>query len=157
MIFLASAVSNPLFGRLSDGGVSFWATIALATAALMVCLFPHFPARLVPGAFALYGFFFMASYPMVEAALMRSVPHQVRGRVFGIFITVGGILGNLAHWAMGAYVKHLGPAGTQPGSYHGIYLGLGICVALSLLGLPCLNALRRREAAVGELVPALAK
>jgi MFS family permease len=157
MIFLASAVSNPLFGRLSDGGVSFWATIALTTAALMVCLFPHFPARLVPGAFALYGFFFMASYPMVEAALMRSVPHRVRGRVFGIFITVGGILGNLAHWAMGAYVKHLGPAGTRPESYHAIYLGLGISVALSLLGLPCLNALRRREAAVGELIPVLAK
>jgi MFS family permease len=155
MIFLASAISNPLFGRLSDRGVGGWTTLALGFAALMVAIFPLFPARFVPFAFAIYGFFFMASYPMVEAALMRSVPHQVRGRVFGVFITVGGILGNLAHWAMGAYVKNMGPANMHPENYHWIYLALAGSIALSLFGLPCLSALRTREVAVGELTPSM--
>jgi MFS family permease len=58
----------------------------------------------------LYGFFFMASYPMVEAMLMESVPDAVRGRVFGLFITIGGLLGNLSHWIAGDAVKRLGNA-----------------------------------------------
>jgi MFS family permease len=156
MIFVASAVSNPLFGRLSDRGVGRWTTFALGVAGLIVASFPHFPGALSGVVLAVYGFFFMASYPMVEGALMGSVPHHVRGRVFGVFITIGGILGNLAHWAMGAYVKELGPAGTRPESYHLIYLGLALLIALSLLGLPCLKALRRREAAAGQFSPQLA-
>src|SRR4051812_22813322 len=112
-IFLASAVSNPLFGKLSDKGVVKWTTFALATAALVVLAFPHFPVRFAAPVLAFYGFFFMASYPMVEGALMASLPHHVRGRVFGFFITIGGIVGNLAHWIMGAYVKHLGEAAAR--------------------------------------------
>jgi MFS family permease len=154
MIFVASAISNPLFGGLSDRGVGRWTTFALGLAAIFVIAFPHFPVKASPLVFAVYGFFFMASYPMVEGALMGSVPHQIRGRVFGVFITVGGILGNVAHWAMGAYVKELGPAGTRVESYYGIYGALAALLLLSLIGLPCLRALRRREAAEGELVPA---
>ncbi|HEV8542810.1 MAG TPA: MFS transporter [Verrucomicrobiae bacterium] len=152
MIFIASAISNPIFGKLSDRGVGRWASFALGVAGIIVAAFPHFPVRFAGAVYAIYGFFFMASYPMVEGALMGSVPHHVRGRVFGVFITVGGILGNLAHWAMGAYARHLGPAATQPESYHGIYLALGGFIGLSLLGLPCLKALRKRESTAGELV-----
>ena len=155
MIFIASAISNPLFGRLSDRGVGRWTTLALGIAAVFVITFPRYPVQFSALIFAIYGFFFMASYPMVEGALMSSVPHQIRGRVFGVFITVGGILGNIAHWALGAYVKHLGPAGTKVETYHGIYAVLACMLLLSLLGLPCLRALRRREAAEGELIPAM--
>jgi MFS family permease len=155
MIFIASAISNPIFGRLSDRGVGRWTTFALGIAGVMVIAFPHFPVAFAGLVFAIYGLFFMASYPMVEGALMGSVPHHVRGRVFGAFITIGGILGNLAHWAMGAYVKHLGPDGTRPETYYTIYIGLGILLGLSLLGLPCLKALRRKEAQAGELAPGM--
>lgn len=155
MIFIASAISNPIFGRLSDRGVGRWTSLVLGIAGLMVVLFPHFPVGMAGLVFAVYGFFFMASYPMVEGALMASVPHHVRGRVFGVFITIGGILGNLAHWAMGSYVKNLGPAATRPVSYYTIYLGLGLLIGLSLLGLPCLKALRKKEVAAGELVPGM--
>ncbi len=151
MIFIASAVSNPIFGKLSDRGVGRWTCLALGIAGIMVAAFPHFPVRFAPGVLAVYGFFFMASYPMVEGALMGAVPHHLRGRIFGVFITVGGILGNLAHWAMGAYAKHLGPAAAHPENYYGIYLALGGLIGLSLFGLPCLNALRRREHSLGEL------
>jgi MFS family permease len=155
MIFVASAISNPIFGGLSDRGVGRWTSFALGVAAIMVFTFPHYPGKATAFVFAIYGFFFMASYPMVEGALMRSVPHQIRGRVFGVFITIGGILGNVAHWAMGAYVKHLGPASGQAESYHHIYALLSGLLVLSLLGLPCLRALRRREAAEGEFPAAM--
>ncbi|HVK57712.1 MAG TPA: MFS transporter [Candidatus Kapabacteria bacterium] len=155
MIFVASAISNPLFGKLSDRGVGRWTTLALTIAGIIVVSFPHFSPRMAPLVFAVYGFFFMASYPMVEGALMGSVPHHVRGRVFGLFITIGGILGNLAHWAMGAYVKNLGPASARVESYYTIYWMLAGFLALSLLGLPCLRALRNRETAEGALTPSM--
>jgi MFS family permease len=155
MIFLASAISNPLFGKLSDRGVGRWTTFALTIAGIIVVSFPHFSPKLAPLVFAVYGFFFMASYPMVEGALMGSVPHHIRGRVFGLFITIGGILGNLAHWAMGAFVKNLGPASARVESYYGMYWALAGLLGLSLLGLPCLRALRNREVEHGDLDPDL--
>lgn len=155
MIFIASAISNPLFGRLSDKGVGRWTTFALGIAAVIVIAFPRLPAGAAALGFAIYGFFFMASYPMVEGALMGSVPHQIRGRVFGIFITIGGILGNLAHWAMGAYVKKLGPAGARVESYYSLYGILAAFLIISLLGLPCLRALRQRETAASAILPGL--
>lgn len=155
MIFLASAISNPLFGKLSDRGVGRWTTFALTIAGIIVVSFPHFSPKLAPLVFAVYGFFFMASYPMVEGALMGSVPHHIRGRVFGLFITIGGILGNLAHWAMGAFVKNIGPASARVESYYGMYWALAGLLGLSLLGLPCLRALRNREVEHGDLEPDL--
>ncbi|HYV26959.1 MAG TPA: MFS transporter, partial [Candidatus Eisenbacteria bacterium] len=144
-IFLAGVVSNPLFGSLSDHGRIRWISLVLLTGALMIALFPHVPRAWVIPAFLLYGFFFMSSYPMVEAALMESVHDSVRGRVFGIFITIGGLVGNLSHWVVGVWVKNLGPSGNEPAGYYRIYLGLAGLVLLSLLGLPCLHAIRKRE------------
>jgi MFS family permease len=155
MIFIASAISNPIFGGLSDRGVGRWTTLAIGIAGIIVVSFPHFSPALAPLVFAVYGFFFMATYPMVEGALMGAVPHHIRGRVFGLFITIGGILGNLAHWAMGAFVRKLGPASTQVESYYGMYWILAGLLGLSLLGLPCLRALRNREVAEGALPSAM--
>ena len=95
--------------------------------------------------FLTYGFFFMSSYPMVEAALMQSVPDAVRGRVFGLFITVGGLIGNLSHWIVGEAVRRMGDAAHEPASYFTLYGILAGMILLSLLGLPCLHAIRKRE------------
>jgi MFS family permease len=155
-IFLASAVSNPLFGGLSDRNQTTWTMFVLLMAGVMVILFPHVPVSYSAPALMVYGFFFMASYPMVEASLMGAVPHVVRGRVFGLFITIGGILGNLAHWAMGAWVRQQGPNAANPESYFTMYLALAGLIVVSLIGLPCLKALRNRELKAGALSPKLA-
>lgn len=144
-IFLASAISNPLFGHLSDRGRLRWTMIVLLVAAAIVALFPHTPAAATIPTYLVYGFFFMASYPMVEAALMESVPDATRGRVFGLFITVGGLIGNVSHWAVGAWVKHLGERASVPDSYFSAYAFLAGLLVVSLLGLPCLHAIRKRE------------
>ena len=144
-IFIASFISNPLFGGLSDRGRIRWTFLVMLVAAVLIAIFP----RISPGGFlpvlALYGFFFMASYPMVEAGLMQAVPEAVRGRVFGLFITVGGLIGNLAHWAMGSWVKHLGEAAASPRSYLPIYNTLSLLLFLSLAGLFFLHRLRIEE------------
>lgn len=152
-IFLASAISNPLFGHLSDTGRKGWTCAVLLIAAVLVASFPHVPGRLVIPTYIVYGFFFMASYPMVEAALMESVPDSVRGRVFGFFITLGGIVGNLSHWLIGHLVAGYGAAAAKPETYYTFYLALAGLLALSLGGLLCLHGLRRREVTEGALIP----
>lgn len=147
-IFLVSAVSNPLFGGLSDRGRMRWACFVLIAAAAVMLVFPRMPKPGLIPTLAVYGFFFLSNYPMVEAALMESVPDAVRGRVFGFFITIGGMVGNLAHWVMGTWVKSLGPAATEAASYYPIYGSLALLVVVSLAGLPCLHAIRKREGMV---------
>ncbi len=138
-------MSNPLFGHLSDRGRKRWASSVLLISAVLVLAFPHVPASWAIPLFLTYGFFFMSSYPMVEAALMQSVPDAVRGRVFGLFITVGGLLGNLSHWIVGEAVRRMGAAAHEPASYFTTYGILAGMILLSLLGLPCLHAIRKRE------------
>ena len=144
-IFLASAISNPLFGGLSDRGRIRWTCSVLLLAAGMMAIFPRLPEPGLIPALVIYGFFFLASYPMVEAAIMESVPDAVRGRVFGLFITVGGLVGNLAHWMAGNWVRRLGDGASLPNRYYALYGFLSVLVILALAGLPCLHAIRKRE------------
>jgi MFS transporter, FSR family, fosmidomycin resistance protein len=150
-IFLASAISNPLFGKLSDHARLRSALALLLIAAALVATFPFVPAKLSVVALVLYGFFFMASYPIVESAVMESVHKSVRGRAFGFFITIGGVVGNLAHWLMGLCVERLGPHASVVSAYYPIYGTLAIFILLSLLGLPLMHRLRKEEMALGKL------
>ena len=145
VLFLASAVSNPIFGSLSDRGRSRWTTFVMTMAAILIIALPHTPASWTLPIFTLYGFFFLSSYPMTEAALMESVPDAVRGRVFGLFITIGGLIGNLSHWMVGAQVKRLGSSAYAPSGYYVLYAVIGSMLLVSLGGLPCLRAIRKKE------------
>jgi len=153
-IFLAAVISNPFFGALSDRGRIRWTCFVLGVAALLVGWFPHVPPQWFVPVFALYGFFFMASYPMIEAALMESVPDAVRGRIYGFFITVGGLIGNLSHWQIGNRVEAMGGATHQAADYIPIYTALALLIVVSLAGLPCLHAIRKRESALAQTLPA---
>ena len=144
-IFIAAIISNPLFGSLSDGGRKRWISLALVVAAIMMVIFPHVPSRWTIPVYFVYGFFFMASYPITEAALMESVPDAIRGRVFGLFVMAGGVIGNLSHWVVGTEVKRLGAAAHSPSAYFAIYTGLAVVLLVSLTGLLCLDPIRKRE------------
>jgi MFS family permease len=150
-IFVASAISNPVFGKLSDRGRLRWALSLLVIAAILVATFPFVPARISVAALVLYGFFFMASYPIVESAVMESVHRSVRGRAFGFFITIGGVVGNLAHWVMGVWVERLGARASVTAAYYPIYGTLAVFILLSLLGLPLMHRLRREEMASAKI------
>ncbi len=144
-IYVAAIVSNPLFGKLSDRGRKRWISLALVMAAVMMGIFPHAPAQWTIPIYIVYGFFFMASYPMTEAALMESVPDPVRGRVFGLFVMTGGVIGNLSHWLVGASVKNLGTAAHSADAYFPLYSFMALLLLLALLGLLCLRPIRSRE------------
>ena len=144
-IFLAAIISNPLFGRLSDRGRYWWTTLVLVLAGGgRDCVSPS-ATRSAHPSFDRLRLFLHGQLPMMEAALMESVPDAVRGRVFGFFITIGGVVGNLSHWLVGEWVEHLGPRSASPAGYYPIYGVMGGLVLISLLGLPCMRALRRRE------------
>lgn len=151
-IYLASSISNPLFGHLSDRGRIRWTIPVLVIATFVVAIFPRVPPNLVAPTLAIYGFFFMSSYPMVEAALMESVHDSVRGRVFGLFITIAGLLGNLSHWFVGNSVRQLGSAANSPSGYFGLYGLLAASIAVSMIGLVFLHGLRRRENAIAPIL-----
>lgn len=143
-IFLAGIISNPLFGKLSDRNRFGWIAFVLGMAGFFVWLFPFLPRPwLIPG-LLVYGFFFMACYPMVEAALMEAVPAPVRGRIFGAFILISGLLGNISHWLIGRWVQSLGRAAEVMGAYRPGFWMLGALVWFSLLGLVGLRMLRVR-------------
>ncbi len=141
-MYLLSALSNPLFGHLSDRGRFRWTCAVLLASALLIAVFPHLPRGGLVPAYLVYGFFLMASYPMVEAALMESVPDAVRGRVFGLFITVGGMVGNLSHALVGRWVESLGVRAGEATAYFTVYAALAGLMTLSLLGLAGLHRLR---------------
>jgi MFS family permease len=145
VLFIASAISNPIFGHFSDRARLRWAAALIIISAGFVVAFPHVPVPWIVPALLVYGFFFLASYPIVEAALMEAVPDSVRGRVFGLFITIGGLLGNLSHYLMGKWVVSFGARANEVPAYYSLYNWLALFLLASLLGLPCLRALRKRE------------
>ncbi len=144
-IFIASVISNPLFGQLSDKNRMGWITGILVIAGALIAVFPRVPVAWMVPVLVAYGFFFLASYPISEAALMESVPDEVRGRIFGLFITLSGILANISHWLVGDWVEKLGPRAAMAASYYPLYTKMAILVLLSLAALPFLHALRKRE------------
>src|SRR6185436_19064915 len=121
LIFIASAISNPLFGHFSDRARLRWGAAVLLIAAVFIAVFPHVPSKGVKLTFLVYGFFFMANYPIIEALLMESVPDSVRGRVFGLFITIGGLVSSLSHWFVGNCVERFGARATEPQTYFWLY------------------------------------
>ena len=60
-------------------------------------------------------------------------------------ITIAGLFGNFGHWAMGAAVQRLGADTASIHAYYPIYTFLAAMVLFSMLGLPCLHAIRKRE------------
>ena len=149
---LMAVISNPLFGGLSDRNRGLWIFIALFTAACIASLMPWLPnAFLIPCLLA-YGFFFMASFPMLEAAIMGLVPDAVRGRVVGIFVMIGGTISSFSHWSVGTWLRSANPA--DPSRYFQAFTFLAVFIMIAVSVLPCLRLLGRttRNAASHEAV-----
>lgn len=158
LIFLGSTVGNPLFGHLADRRMARWLVLVLGGAAVAVAVIPRISAGGIWPLLLVYGFCFMGSYPMTEAAVVRGLPEAARGRVVGGFITVGGLLGNLGHWFAGERIARLGPAAAEVHAYEPFFLTLAGMILAALLALPWLLKLNRHRpgapAAVADGAPA---
>lgn len=143
---LTALIANPLFGALSDGR---WrlpvAAGVLVASGLAVSFVPWVSAAYVVVPLAVSEFFLLASFPVVETALAESVPDRLRGRVLGLFITVAGVIGASAPWAMGRVSDELAERASVQSAYAPTFGVLGTCVACSALGLLVLRHFRRRH------------
>ncbi len=74
---------------------------------------------------------------------MQSLPDPLRGRAFGMFLTVNGVIASLAHWAMGAVADSLEQRALTPASFGPWFAFLGALIALGMLGVPAIRWLRR--------------
>lgn len=144
-LFILSVIGNPLLGSLSDRRRKRWIAFVIGLGSVFIILFPHLSTHWTLPCLLAFGFFFLSSFPMTEAALMQSVPDSVRGRVFGFYVMITGFVGALAAWAMGVVVKHMGDASGTGQNYSLPYAAVGGVGLLALVGLPCLRALQKRE------------
>lgn len=151
---LVSLVSNPLFGTMSDRVRLRLAAALLGIAAASAALIPWATRGWLVGLLLAHGFFFMANFPVVEAALMESVPAKARGRVFGLFLTICGAVGYFSPWAVGGFIQQM-PDQTAR-SYAPLFLGLAALMLLAISALAVLHVVRHRPAlaaAVGGSSP----
>jgi predicted MFS family arabinose efflux permease len=140
---LVGVLSNPLVGSMSDKRRTPAIIAILACAAISASAIPWLPRAWVWLGLVVYGFFILASFPVVEAALMEGVHDSLRGRTFGMFITVAGVIASLAHWAMGRAADSLHQRATEPLAYTGWFAMLGVLLVLGLSGIPALRWSRK--------------
>lgn len=144
-MLLAAAVSNPLFGAWSDRHRLRLLCLVLGIAAVTVAAMPWLPKAAVVASLIVYGFFFLAGYPIVESALMESVPVHVRGKVFGLFISVSGVIASTSHWVIGDWTHAL--KSHQASAFVPLFTTLALLIILSLGGAFLLNAVRKSSSA----------
>jgi MFS family permease len=99
---ITGVVSQPLAGTVSDRfGRRRVLAVALAVSGICVVFFPHMgPFSLFPLALA-SGFLLLGTVPVVDAAAAEIVPPSMRGRLFGVTLTVGLLIGALSPYVVG--------------------------------------------------------
>lgn len=142
---VGSIIGNPLLSSLSDRHRKRWITLVVGVGSLLIIFLPHVPAGWMFPYLFVYGFFFLAAFPIIETALVQSVPDAVRGRVFGFYVMITGVVGALAPWIIGLRMKFIAGTMHEERSYHGLFTALGCLGLLVLAGVPCLHAIRKRE------------
>ena len=144
LIFLAAIVSNPLFGHLSDLGKNKrkWIIFTLTMGAITAVFIPRVSADWTIPVFIVHGFFFMACYPLIESLMMETISPVVRGRVVGIYLTISGGAGTLAHWLCGYWVDAMDEHASESSSYNNYYIVLAGLMLTTLIGIGCLNWIR---------------
>ncbi|OHE75177.1 MAG: hypothetical protein A2107_03930, partial [Verrucomicrobia bacterium GWF2_62_7] len=151
LMFLTGMLSNPLIGALSDKRRFLACTVTILCTAAFAVLIPWASRGWIWLALCFYGFFTLANYPITEAALMESVPDVMRGRTFGVFITVGGTISSFAHWAMGKVADSLQQRAAETntalaaGDFAPWYALLAALIAVSVIGIHGIRWLRRLQ------------
>ena len=117
---LTGIVAQPLMGGISDR-VSRRRLIAgaLLVAGAAIALFPHLGGTLIFVAALVAGFMVLGAIPPLDAAAAQTIPPAYRGRVFGLMVTLGFLMGGLSPTVTGIIVD-------ASGDYRICYLMLGV-------------------------------
>jgi MFS family permease len=102
LMSLTGIISQPLAGTLSDHiGRRRMIFIFLLAGGLAVSLFPYLSGTTIFAAALLSGFTLLGTVPVIDAAAADIVPPAVRGRVFGVMMTLGITFGALSPYMAG--------------------------------------------------------
>ncbi len=124
LMSLTGVVSQPLAGILSDRfGRRRVILLALMVSGVGVTGFPHAaPLVLFPLALVC-GFLILGTVPVIDAAAAEIVPPAMRGRLFGLTLTVGLLFGALSPYGAGMLYDLFGGYGLA-------YLAMGLSALL---------------------------
>jgi MFS transporter, ACS family, hexuronate transporter len=127
LMSLTGVVSQPLAGTLSDrfGGRKVVA-LALAFCGLFIILFPHAGPLSIYGLALFAGFAILSTVPVIDAAAAKRVPPSMRGRLFGVTMTLGILLGALSPYIVGLIHD-------VAGGYTPAYLAMGAAAILGAI------------------------
>jgi MFS family permease len=130
---VTGVVSQPLAGTVSDRfGRRRVLSVALTLSGICVAFFPHMgPLWLFPLA-VVSGFMLLGTVPVVDAAAAEIVPPSMRGRLFGITLTLGLLIGALSPYGVGIIYDAAGTY-TLPYLFMGFSAFVGAILALTVL------------------------
>jgi len=130
---VTGVISQPLAGTVSDRfGRRRVLAVALMVSGVCVAFFPHMgPFSLFPLAL-ISGFMLLGTVPVVDAAAAEIVPPSMRGRLFGITLTIGLLIGALSPYVVGVLYDATGSY-TLPYFFMGLSALAGAVLALMVL------------------------
>lgn len=147
-VTLAGLVAGPLFGFISDRADRIKVLVPLTVlAATLITLLPFLGTTGIFLCAFVYGFFYTATVPVLDALIGDMTPNQVKGIVFGIIVSAGIGIGSLAPVATAAIADRF------DGTAHGFHLAFALLGAVLLLSVPALLLSRRVHANIMQKPP----
>lgn len=136
-MMLIAIVINPLIVLLTPGRRRLpMLAIVLFIAGAVLASVPYWPVGKVLPVLCVFQAFHLGSYSVSESAILERISPAVRGRVIGMFLTIGGTLGATAPWVMGAWTDQMGPRAFHQASYVPIFSVLAVMMAAASISIP---------------------
>ena len=133
---ITGIISQPLAGTLSDRiGRRSVIGVALIVSGVSVCTFPFLDGTTIFFAAIVTGFVLLGTVPVIDAAAAEVVPPSIRGRLFGVIMTLGIMFGAVSPYCVGLIHD-------AAGGYVAAYLILG---ASGLAGAAMVRAIPKRR------------
>jgi MFS family permease len=141
-MMLLSIVVNPLLVWLTPAGRRLPSLAGiLVLGGAIAALVPLFPSNLAGTALCAFQTCQLGSYAISDAAMLERIPNALRGRVYGLFLTVAGTMSATGPWAMGQWTDALGPQASVPHAYFPLFGAIGVLMVLAVFSKPCLARL----------------
>jgi hypothetical protein len=83
----------------------------------------------------------LATFALSDAALLERFPAAVRGRAYGLYLTIAGSMSAAGPWVMGAWTDALGPRANFRSGYILPFATVGAAMFLATLAIPLVRKL----------------